>query len=322
MKVFIAACLLVAVSATVLEETGVKFQAFKLKHGKTYKNQVEETARFNIFKDNLRAIEQHNVLYEQGLVSYKKGINRFTDMTQEEFRAFLTLSSSKKPHFNTTEHVLTGLAVPDSIDWRTKGQVTGVKDQGNCGSCWAFSVTGSTEAAYYRKAGKLVSLSEQQLVDCSTDINAGCNGGYLDETFTYVKSKGLEAESTYPYKGTDGSCKYSASKVVTKVSGHKSLKSEDENALLDAVGNVGPVSVAIDATYLSSYESGIYEDDWCSPSELNHGVLVVGYGTSNGKKYWIVKNSWGGSFGESGYFRLLRGKNECGVAEDTVYPII
>jgi cathepsin L len=218
--------------------------------------------------------------------------------------------------------VKTGLAIPDSVDWRTQGQVTEVKDQGNCGSCWAFSVTGSTEGAYYRSSGKLVSLSEQQLVDCSTDINSGCGGGYLDYTFPYVQQYGLQTESSYPYTASDDNCKYSASDVVTKVSGYHSIESEDEDALLDAVANVGPVSVAIDANYLSAYDSGIYEDDWCSPYGLNHGVLIVGYGSENGKNFWIVKNSWGSSFGEQGFFRIARGQNECGIAEDTVYPLI
>jgi len=321
MKVLIVACLVV-VAVSALGEPEASFQAFKLKHGKTYKNQVEETQRYAIFKNNLRSIEEHNLLYAQGLSSYKKGINQFTDMTQEEFSAILALSAAKRPHFNATQHVKTGLAVPDSADWRTDGQVTEVKDQANCGSCWAFSVTGSTEAAYKRSTGQLISLSEQQLVDCSTDINAGCDGGYLDETFTYVKSKGLQTESSYPYTAEDGNCQYSESDVVTKVSGHHSIASEDEDALLDAVANVGPVSVAMDATYLSAYESGVYEDNWCSPDGLNHGVLIVGYGVEGSQKYWIVKNSWGSSFGEKGFFRIVRGQNECGIAEDTVYPTI
>jgi len=322
MKVILACLLVVAVSASQLGELGVKFQAFKLAHGKTYLNQVEETKRFNIFTDNVRAIDEHNALYTKGLVSYKQGINQFTDLTREEFRAKLTLSSANKPQFNTTKYVKRGLAIPDSVDWRTQGQVTEVKDQGDCGSCWAFSVTGSTEGAYYRSSGNLVSLSEQQLVDCSTDINSGCGGGYLDYTFEYVEQYGLESEASYPYTASDDDCKYDASAVVTKVSSYKSIDSEDEDALLEAVATVGPVSVAMDATYLSGYETGVYQDDYCSPEGLNHGVLIVGYGSENGQAFWIVKNSWGTVFGESGFFRIVRGQNECGIAEDTVYPTV
>lgn len=319
MKAFIfAGLLVVAVSATLLEELGEKFRAFKLEHGKTYKNQAEETLRFNIFKNNVRAIEEHNALYEQGHTSYKKGINKFTDMTKEEFTAMLKLSSSPKLKFNGTGHIKTGLSIPDSVDWRST-QVTEVKDQGFCGSCWAFSITGSTEAAYYRKNGKLVSLSEQQLVDCTTDLNSGCSGGYLEQNFDYCRETGLESEESYPYTGWDGDCQFSASKVVAKVSEYKVIDEGKENDLLDAVANIGPVSVGMDASDLSAYESGIYK---CSSSRLDHAVLAVGYGSENGVDYWIIKNSWGKSWGENGYFKLVRGANECGVAEDTTYPTV
>ncbi|XP_050298280.1 procathepsin L-like [Anthonomus grandis grandis] len=320
MKSFVFACVLVvAVSASLLEEHGAKFQSFKLAHGKTYMNQAEETKRFAIFRNNLRSIEQHNALYEQGLKSWKQRVTKFADMTQEEFLDML--ATHAKPSINGTKYVESRVALPDSVDWRTEGQVTGVKDQGSCGSCWAFSITGSTEAAYYRKSGNLVSLSEQQLVDCAT-MNAGCDGGYLEQTFPYIQQNGLESESDYPYTGRDGTCQYKSSKVVTKVSSYKVLASGNENQLLNAVGTVGPVSIAMDASYLSFYDSGIYDDEYCSSSYLNHGVLVVGYGSENGVDYWIVKNSWGTSWGESGFFKLLRGKDMCGVSQDTVYPII
>nr|AAD41105.1 cysteine proteinase [Hypera postica] len=314
--------LVVAISASISEELGAKFQAFKLEHGKTYLNQAEESKRFNIFTDNVRAIEAHNALYEQGKVSYKKGINKFTDMSQEEFKTMLTLSASRKPTLETTSYVKTGVEIPSSVDWRKEGRVTGVKDQGDCGSCWAFSITGSTEGAYARKSGKLVSLSEQQLIDCCTDTSAGCDGGSLDDNFKYVMKDGLQSEESYTYKGEDGACKYNVASVVTKVSKYTSIPAEDEDALLEAVATVGPVSVGMDASYLSSYDSGIYEDQDCSPAGLNHAILAVGYGTENGKDYWIIKNSWGASWGEQGYFRLARGKNQCGISEDTVYPTI
>ncbi|CAG9762592.1 unnamed protein product [Ceutorhynchus assimilis] len=318
---FLASLLVVAASASLLQEHAVKFQAFKMAHGRTYLNQVEEAKRFSIFRDNLRSIEEHNALYEQGLVSYKQKITKFADKTKEEFKAFLTLH--KKPTLSkTTKYVKTGVAVPDSVDWRQQGQVTPIKDQGNCGSCWAFSITGTTEGAYYRKNGKLVSLSEQQLVDCATDVNDGCQGGFMTETLPYVEQYGLQSEETYPYVAQDNACSYNASKVVTKISSYVVLPVEDENALLEAVATVGPVSVAIDAYYIDSYGSGVFEDADCSPDFLNHGVVIVGYGTENGKDYWLVKNSWGTGWGEEGYMKMARGINMCGISEETVYPVV
>ncbi|XP_050298279.1 procathepsin L-like isoform X3 [Anthonomus grandis grandis] len=312
--------LIVAVNASLIEKHQALFETFKVNNGKSYRNQVEEVQRFNIFSANVLEIEQHNALYEQGLVSYKKAVNQFTDLTQGEFEAYLGLHV--KPVLNNTiPYELKGLKVPTSVDWRSAGQVTGVKNQGSCGSCWSFSVTGSTEGAYYRKHKQLVSLSEQQLVDCSTNINYGCNGGFIDDTFPYIEQYGLQSESSYPYTGVDGSCKYDSSKVVTKVSNYVSLYGS-ESKVLEVVGGTGPVSIAMDASYLSSYSSGIYADSKCTTTNLNHAVLIVGYGSQNGQNYWIVKNSWGSSWGEQGYFRLLRGSNECGCAQDPVYPNI
>jgi len=321
MKSFILACLLVvAVSGSPLGEQEA-FLSFKAEHGKTYKNQVEEITRFNIFTKNVREIEEHNALFKQGHVSYEKGINQFSDLTQEEFIAKLTLQAASRPILETTPFVSSGITVPASADWRTEGQVTAVKDQKQCGSCWAFSVTGSTEGAYFRSTGKLESFSEQQLVDCSRSINDGCDGGYLDETFPYIQKNGLQSEASYPYTAKDGKCVFDATKVITKVSKYVSIAKNEPN-LLEAVGSIGPVSVAIDASYINSYKSGVYADTKCSARNLNHGVLIVGYGTEGGKDYWIVKNSWGASWGDKGYLKILRGVNECGIAEDDVYPIV
>ncbi|KAH1028829.1 hypothetical protein HUJ05_002157 [Dendroctonus ponderosae] len=304
MKAFILASLLIVAVGASLENFGSTFQSFKLKHSKNYSNQVEEAKRLAIFTENFREIEEHNALYAAGLVSYNKSVNQFTDLTIDEFKAYLTLHS--KPTLNTVPYVRTGLQVPTTLDWRSHGYVTGVKDQGDCGSCWAFSI--------------LVSLSEQQLIDCTTNINAGCDGGYLEETFPYVQQTGLVSESSYPYTERDGNCKFSVSDVVAKVSKYVLVSGEAD--LLEAVGSVGPVSVAMDASYIYSYASGVYETNLCAEYSLNHGVLVVGYGTQDGKDYWLIKNSWGSTWGEQGYLKLLRGKNECGIAEDDVYPII
>lgn len=318
MKFLVVCLLVVAVNASLFED-GVKFQDFKLRYRKTYQNQAEEARRFNIFKENLLSIEEHNALYEQGLVPYQKDVNQFTDQTLEEFKTFLTLSSSIKPHLNATKYVKSRHSRPGSIDWRST-QVTRVKNQGSCGACWAFALTGSTEAAYYRKTGNLVSFSDQQLIDCTTDTNAGCRGGSFGTTYPYIETYGLESEDSYPYTGTDDTCKYSASEVVARPTTFTYVESKNEDALADAVANTGPVSVAIDASQLGSYGSGIFVDYVCQPESRNHAILIVGYGSENGQDFWILKNSWGDSWGENGYFRMLRGINECGVAEDTIFP--
>ncbi|XP_066254185.1 cathepsin L-like proteinase [Euwallacea similis] len=319
MKKFILTCLVVVtVSASLLEEHQALFETFKSAHGKTYSRQ-EDARRFAIFRDNLRSIEQHNALYAKGLVSYNKTVTMFSDWTPEEFRSYLTLHSKPARSLKTIPFVKTRVAIPASRDWRTEGYVTDIKNQGSSGYSWVFSVTGSTEGAYFKSSGKLVSLSEQQLADCSCG-NDGCNGEPLDGAFAYVEEYGLESEADYPIT-SEGICRYDASKVVTKISKYVSI-SEDEENLLEAVGTIGPVSVVVDASYLANYAAGIYSDSNCSPNNLNHAVLIVGYGSEDGQDYWIVKNTWGTSWGEQGYFRILRGADECGIAEDTVYPVV
>ena len=218
-------------------------------------------------------------------------------------------------------------AAPDAIDWVTKGAVTPVKNQGQCGSCWSFSATGSMEGAYQIATGKLVSLSEEDLVECD-QVDQGCGGGLMDNAFKFVMKNGIAAEAAYPYisgTGIRGLCKdkKEANAVVT-VTGFKDVPPKDEDALKTAVA-LGPVSVAIEAdkSAFQLYKSGVLEKKSCG-TKLDHGVLVVGYGTAPGifgkKDYWKVKNSWGATWGEEGYIRLARGKNMCGVAEQPSYP--
>ncbi|KAF6158433.1 hypothetical protein GIB67_022030 [Kingdonia uniflora] len=262
--------------------------------------------------------------------------NRFADLTNEEFRATYlgykpgyshpkkkATKKGKGAHKHITD-------CPASIDWKKKGAVTKVKDQGSCGSCWAFSAVAAIEGINQIKTGKLISLSEQQLVDCDVkSTNKGCSGGLMDDAFNWIKKNGgLTTGSNYPYTGKDDSCNKSrCKKNLTSITGYKDVTANDEKSLQVAVARQ-PVAVAIDA---GSYTFQFYSDGvftgYCG-NQLNHGVTVVGYGggtEAESKKYWIVKNSWGTAWGESGYIRMKREVNDkegiCGIAIQSSYPL-
>mmetsp|Transcript_47716 Transcript_47716/g.114614 ORF Transcript_47716/g.114614 Transcript_47716/m.114614 type:complete len:468 (+) Transcript_47716:52-1455(+) len=303
-----------------------QFEKFLTEFGKEY-DAMEKELRRDVFKSNARYIEEENAKGH----SYVLGITEFADMTADEFAmTHLGLAKSHPwgglSHAGT--HVTRNATLPASVDWRSKGAVTPVKNQASCGSCWAFSTTGSLEGAWQIATGKLVSLSEQQLVDCSTSFgNEGCNGGLMDNGFKYAEQKNLCTESSYPYLARSSICKASScASGIPKgsVTGYKDVKADDTEALMDAVAQQ-PVSIAIEAdkTVFQLYKGGVLSGD-CG-SQLDHGVLVVGYGTDNGQDYWIVKNSWGASWGMQGYVKLLRGKKgagECGIKSQASYPVV
>lgn len=220
--------------------------------------------------------------------------------------------------------------IPASIDWREKGAVSEIKDQGHCGSCWTLAATGALEGQHFRKTGQLVSLSAQNILDCSTKyITNGCNGGYRYYAFQYVKDNGgINTEDVYPYEGRDDNeCRFNPKKSVVTDRGMVDVPKGNETALVVALATVGPVSVSIDATHYSFrfYSSGIYEEPKCLAEDINgHAVLAVGYGTDeDGKDYFIIKNSWGKSWGENGFIRIRRNKNNhCGIATSAIYPVI
>jgi len=284
--------------------------------------------RFQVFKTNLDFIAAHN----KKNLSYTVGVNKFADMPLHEFRSMYLgynriqrdYIRSKNTHAPRHSNRLGGN--PPSVDWRTKKAVTDVKDQGQCGSCWAFSATGSMEGAWAIKKNALVSISEQQLVDCSgSQGNQGCNGGLMDYAFEYVISnKGLASESSYPYKAVDQRCKNPLPKSVVTISSYVDVKANDDSALEAAVA-MGPVSVAIeaDSSAFQFYTEGVFTDSSCG-TQLDHGVLAVGYDTLDSAPYWIVKNSWGSGWGNQGYSWIGRdsGQGICGINMENSYPVV
>ncbi|KAJ4966358.1 hypothetical protein NE237_018207 [Protea cynaroides] len=310
------------------DELMALYESWLVKHGKNYNALGEKEKRFEIFKDNLRFIDEHNAEDR----TYKVGLNRFADLTNEEYRAmYLGTKIDTKRRLSrpkSDRYVFrAGDSLPDSVDWREKGAVVSVKDQGSCGSCWAFSTIAAVEGVNKIVTGDLISLSEQELVDCDTSYNQGCNGGLMDYAFEFIiNNGGLDTEDDYPYKAFDSKCdQYRKNAKVVTIDSYEDVPANDEKSLQKAVANQ-PISVAIEAggRAFQLYQSGVFSGQ-CQTA-LDHGVTAVGYGTENGLDYWIVKNSWGGSWGESGYIRMERNvrglaTGKCGIAMQASYPI-
>jgi len=271
-----------------------EWHAFKLEHSKSYKSDAEEKFRMKVFIDNKNKIAQHNQRYHKGEVSYKLGLNKYADLFHHEFVSHMNgfNRSTSLKMFKGVRKPVEGpiyfvepanVEIPKSIDWREKGAVTEIKDQGHCGSCWSFSATGALEGQHFRKSGVLVSLSEQNLVDCSASYgNNGCNGGLMDQAFQYIKDNGgIDTEKSYPYEGTDDTCKYSAKNAGATDRGYVDIPEGNEKKLTAALATIGPISVAIDASHESFqfYSSGVYNEPQCDSQQLDHGVLAVGFGT-------------------------------------------
>ncbi|CAO1331127.1 unnamed protein product [Diamesa serratosioi] len=317
-----------------------EWSSFKAQHGKNYASEIEERFRMKIFMENRHKIAKHNQKFADKTVTFKLGVNKYADMLPHEFvntlngynrtQSDLNMRlSSKRLEESVTFIEAANVQAPSEADWRLKGAVTPVKDQGHCGSCWSFSATGALEGQHFRKTGKLVSLSEQNLVDCSGSYgNDGCNGGLMDNAFQYIKENGgIDTENSYPYEAKDDTCHYNKKNVGATDKGFVDIPTGDENKLMQASATVGPISVAIDASHESFqfYSEGVYVEPQCDSQQLDHGVLLVGYGTDEETKqdYWIVKNSWGTTWGDKGFIKMARNmQNQCGIATQASYPLV
>jgi len=289
------------------------WESFKNTYGKVYNGDEDATYRATYESNMAWAADNSND-------EVQFGENQFADLTTEQYKVAAGLGYKANRHAGLPHlgvHEFNGEELAASVDWTTQGAVTPVKDQGQCGSCWAFSTTGGMEGAWQISTGSLTSMSEQQLVDCSTQ-NAGCNGGSMELAFNYAGTTNVATESSYPYKGTDGSCKSSYTTAIPRggVTGYKSV-GQSTSSLKSALAT-GPVSVAIEADQMAFqlYSGGVLSSG-CG-TNLDHGVLAVGYDSNSFK----VKNSWGASWGSNGYLQISQSGNTCGIHSDASYPTV
>ena len=302
-----------------------EWSSYKLMHNKTYVHNLDEAYRKEMWNRNKVAIQHHKQ------ASFKLALNKYSDMSSEEFKQIMLPKAIQwqQTNYKHSKRVMRQVDVPSAFDWRsTSNCVTPVKDQGQCGSCWSFSATGALEVVTCHHNNNIqVSLSEQQLIDCDK-TDAGCNGGVPASAFDYIqRNHGIDSEASYPYVSgetgrAESRCAFKSKNLAALCSGYMQLDSEE--AIVQALALNGAVSVAIDASLPSfqQYSSGVYNDPECSQTQLDHAVLLVGYTIVDGVAVYIVKNSWGTSWGEAGYFYLPRNVNACGVANMAIIPLI
>jgi KDEL-tailed cysteine endopeptidase len=322
------------ITSIIDKDTWTQFTNFQERFSKKYESVQELEDRFKIFRSNFNQIIAHNLYGDQ---NFTMGVNQFTDLTAAEFKSqyvggYKVEVEEEVGSYGCKSFSSSASGSPTSLDWRDRGAVSSVKDQGQCGSCWTFSATGAIEGAWSIAKGQLVDLSEQELVDCATGItygSNGCNGGEMEGAFKYVIAHGQCDLASYPYTSgvskTGGACQKCA--TVATISSCSDVKPNDQISLKAAVTQQ-PVAIAIEADtrYFQSYASGILTSPSCGTS-LDHGVLIVGYGESNGQKYWLVKNSWGTTWGDAGYVKIARSDSTndagiCGIAMDPSFPSV
>ena len=311
------------------------FDAWKLRHAKVYATEAEEAAARAAFELNADLVSASSMQRAIGS-DFHMHLNAYADLTPAQFTQRNGYIPAHHAPRATSMHRLSGRAANASVDWRKQGLVADVKNQGGCGSCWAFSTVVSLEGQQAKTTGTLTTLSEQNLVDCvkgeklpndTSTCCMGCQGGLMNDAFQYMidhQGGSIETEAAYPYTGRAGTCAWDPSKKAEKeITKWTAIPQGDEDALLDAVATVGPISIAVDASMAwQLYFGGIMHGVLCSsnPKKMDHGVAIVGYGTEHGTDYWIIRNSWGAGWGEHGYVRIVRGKNACGLANAASYP--
>uniref|UniRef100_A0A2A4JAL6 Uncharacterized protein n=1 Tax=Heliothis virescens TaxID=7102 RepID=A0A2A4JAL6_HELVI len=303
-----------------LEDAEHHFETFIQNHGKVYTNEKEKQYRFQVFKNNLLHYNKLNAESDHAVF----GITRFSDLTSFDFHA---RHGCYNPNLQNGHHcdVITDDDIkyndaPESFDWRDKSVVTPVKDQGDCGSCYAFSAIANVESLYGIKHKDTLDLSVQQVIDCSTE-NHGCHGGVMSKVFRYLLDNGgSEPNTDYPYEGKQGDCRFDQEKVKVKLSNCHTYSLESQEKVKQLLYHNGPIVIGIKGYGVMFYTGGIISDKHCDVGELDHGVLLVGYGSENGSDYWIVKNSWGTRYGEKGYFRMQRreGGFACGMMNEAM----
>jgi len=343
---------LILLSFACAVQAAIDFKGWLNLHTKSYGSEVEHKKRLAIFNENHELVKQHNAAFEVGITSFSMTMESpFADLTADEFS---TLYLMEPQQCSATTHQSSGRLRPSNngevgekkiekaVDWRSKGIMTPVKNQGHCGSCWTFSTTGCLEAhtclAHNKDCTHWHGLAEQQLVDCAGDFNNfGCNGGLPSQAFEYIKynGRGLDLEDTYKYVAneTDGICKATAGEVGAEVAFVYNITSNDEEDLVHAIATQGPVSVAYQVSPdFRLYEHGVYDSynvttntTMCSSSntDVNHAVVAVGLGeTEDDVTFYIIRNSWGTSWGMEGHFWMKRGENLCGVSDCASFPIV
>jgi len=338
----IAKCLILALAVCVVyanvgpcvtecseEQLKSEFNIFQRSFNKVYDNEATYNLRFKIFKENFARFAEQNKNPKGPTHSLR---TPFADMTAEEFKArYLSPVHYTGHNDETTEFAYPTEAevnaAPADKDWRKDGAVTGVKNQGQCGSCWSFSSTGDMEGTWFLAKNQLVALSEQQIVDCDVHGNDhGCEGGLPEGGFEYViKAGGIETEADYPYEAVDAKCRVNSTDFAVTISNWTAVsKNEDDIAAFLAAN--GPLSIGINASHMQGYKSGIADPLFCDPAKLDHGVLIVGYGSHKGvfgsEEFWIIKNSWGTVWGEEGYYRIVKGKGKCGLNTHVTHSIV